>query len=76
MFYACTVRFDVTRNLENFLDFGWTKQDLVLCALKRGRARGWCQLVKSRHAEDRVFANRRWVPQMDDDDDILLSSGH
>jgi hypothetical protein len=23
MFYACAAGFDVTRNLEKFLDFGW-----------------------------------------------------
>ena len=28
MLYACAVRFDVTKNFENFLLFGWTKQGL------------------------------------------------
>jgi hypothetical protein len=30
MFHACAARFDVTENLENFLDFGVNKQGLKL----------------------------------------------
>jgi hypothetical protein len=45
MLYACVAGFDMTGNLENFLDFGGTKQGLKLRRNRCKKISSWRELA-------------------------------